>query len=253
MSYFATPPVSSMWSRRSSERALASTPSGDADAPGSWLSSLTFAFTSRIKAPQAVVVVCLLLSGCASNAPTRSNALSYERLNRALDDFCRAPQMGTFERPANPGRVWNLVVADHEGVYLATTHGSRQPHIGPRFRDRLNSDDLAGLQPGATESEVVSQFGKPSRTWYDLYPILDSVIPITRIFGRDNKRCDYHLFTTDAHSQILQASLQLSYTKGSDSIWRVAWVTWTMESTREPVGESGDSGNGIQPSRPGSL
>ena len=161
--------------------------------------------------------------------------------------------MGTFERPVNAGSVWNRVVADHEGVYLATTYGSRQPHIGPRFRGRLNSDDLAGLQLGAAESEVVAQFGKPSRTWYDLYPILDSVIHITRIFGRDDKRCDYRLFTTDAHSQILQASLQLSYTKGSDSIWRVAWVSWTMEGAREQVGKRGDSGNGIQPSRPDSL
>ena len=172
--------------------------------------------------------------------------MAYERLDRALDDFCRSPQTGTFALPEAAGSRWDIVVADNKGVYLGNVHRSRQPYIGPRFMARLNSDDLAALPMGVPEAEVVGQFGEPFRTWYDLYPMLDSFVPITRLFGRDNKQCDYYLFTTNPFSEVLLASLHLSYTKGSNDRWFLARISWTMESTREQDGKPGGASHGHQ-------
>jgi hypothetical protein len=204
-----------------------------------------------MKEPQTLAVVFMLFCGCASKSPSRNAVMPYAPLTRPLDDFCRSPDPGTFALPRNAASSWDVIVADTQGVRLGWTRvGAVQPSTGPLFRSKLpGMDEMVALPLGAAESEIVDQLGEPSRTWYDLYPVIDSVVPVTRIFGRDTKYCDYQFFSTTPASDIVQTAIWLSYTKNASGRWLLAKVRWKMEGDKESGSELDGAANRSQPIR----
>ena len=186
-----------------------------------------------MKGFQALIGVCAFLSGCASQPVPRSDASSHPPLTRPLDEFCRSPAQGVFALPTELG--WDVVIADARGVWLGWgRNGAAEPTKGPRFRSKSPSlEEMTRLSSGQSETEILEQFGEPSRTWYDLYPVVDSVVPVTRIFGRDTKHCDYRLFTTTPASDVVELTIWFTYTKDQGGLWRLSGVRWRTEGERE--------------------
>ena len=161
----------------------------------------------------------------------KSVALPYPLLDRPLDDFCRNPERGVFALPSRLDHLWDVVIADVGGVKLGWMRDGVLSSSGrDHFRSELPSRKvMANLPLGKDESEIMKLLGEPSRTWYDLVPIVDALIPITRVFGRDTKHCDYHLFTTTPSSELVRMTIWLSYTKNPDDDWLLSHVSWQTE------------------------
>ncbi len=189
----------------------------------------------------ALAAVTILLFGCASPRVLNESGPRYPALTRPLDTFCREPIPGIFLLPA--GMHWDVVIADEDGIRLGwITRTGTEVVAGPWFKEALpRLDEIKTLPLGETKSHVVEQLGEPSRTWYDLYPVIDSVVPITRIFGRDTKHCDYRLFTTTSDSDIVEMNIFLSFGKNPSGSWLLERVSWRMEGVREWKGGLSDS------------
>lgn len=178
--------------------------------------------------------VVLLCFGCASQRASRSDGQAYPQLTRPLDAFCRNPENGVFSLPRLAlGYYGDVVIADTNGIRFGwTRNGVVISSAGVEFRSKLPGvDEMVAISNGQAESELLALLGKPNRTWYDLVPILDSIVPITRIAGRDVKHCDYDLFTTIPNSDIIEMTISLTYNRANDSgkNWILSGKSWKIE------------------------
>jgi hypothetical protein len=177
--------------------------------------------------------VALLYCGCVTQKASRKDVPTLAPLTRPLDAFCRNPDNGVFSLPRLAlGYYGDVLIADTNGVRFGwTRNGVVIPSAGVEFRSKLPSvDEMVAISKGQAELELFALLGKPNRTWYDLVPILDSVVPITRIAGRDVKHCDYDLFTTTPNSDIIEMTISLTYNRANDSgkNWILSGKSWKI-------------------------
>lgn len=201
-----------------------------------------------MKSTGITLLVSLLLAGCASSHVATPGAGPYPQLDKPLDKFCRNPKNGIFLLPIRINHIYDVVIADQDGVRLGWIRDGALASIGcERFRSELpTSTDMEGIPLGKSEEEMVRLLGRPSRTWYDLFPIVDAIVPITRVFGRDSKYCDYYLFTTTPSSELVNMTIWVSYKKNTKGNWLAARLVWKIEGTREMRNEQTPAGDSLK-------